>query len=369
MVQKEEEYLTRESNVRDSFIKQFNEQEKMLEDYMQSMADNINNTGKIHNSFRKEVVEEQEKTAEILVKLYKSYEKIEEERKKMEQLKKQIEKNVEDLSIESKKRPENEMEMYNRATQNLDTERQLLSSERQKLEQEFKKLSDLKEEINNLKIETQKKIEKRNIETISAGAELVLEWLNKLELGFYYQKFIDYGYDTLDICSLIEEPELIEMEITKIGHRKSLLNACSQLKERKSPLSISNDTDPQKNNPETSIEDKNIVQSNSTDNSSHPLLNSPKELSQKLEREKSLPRTTKLPDSGKPQGNVSTPNPTNKIPSADPTKTQSPAMKSPTTQPKSAVGLNPQLGFSQDLESSSSDTIYSETEEDIFADK
>jgi len=32
------------------------------------------------------------------------------------------------------------MEMYNRATQNLDTERQLLNSERQKLEQEFKKI-------------------------------------------------------------------------------------------------------------------------------------------------------------------------------------------------------------------------------------
>jgi len=79
----------------------------------------------------------------------------------MEELKKHIDRNVEELIVESKKRPEDEIEMFNKATKNLDTERQLLNNERQKLESEFKKLSDLKEDINNLKVETQKKLEKK----------------------------------------------------------------------------------------------------------------------------------------------------------------------------------------------------------------
>jgi len=182
-----------------------------------------------------------------------------------------------------------------------------------------------------------------------------LEWLNRLELGFYYQKFIDNGYDTLDICSLIEESDLIEMEISKMGHKKSLLSACALLKDKKLPTKLSND-DKQKNT-EAPPEEHTLSPSShpaTTDTSlPHPILNSPKPepptTSQKTS-ERTLPP--------KPQEPVKPPLNTSKGPQSDPKQ------KNPT--PKTSVGL----GFSPDLESSSSDTIYSETEEeDIFADK
>jgi len=172
----------------------------------------------------------------------------------MEEVKKQIDKNIEELTIESKKRPEEEIEIFQKATKNLDLDRQLLISERQKVETEIKKLSELKEDLNNFKTESQKKQEKKSIEVKSQGSELVLEWLNRLELSQYYQKFIDAGYETLEICSLIEESELIAMDINKLGHRKALLNACTQLKEKISPGKSQPTIDEKRKEPKYTIE-------------------------------------------------------------------------------------------------------------------
>jgi len=216
----------------------------------------------------------------------------------------------------------------------------------------------------------------------------VLEWLNRLEFSQYYQKFIDAGYETLEICSLIEESELIAMDIIKPGHRKALLNACTQLKEKISPgkpqPTDEKRKDPKYNTIEPPIlipEERNTtitttststhLQSMNTDTThSHPLANlskpdlipSQSNSSQNLERKHSVPERNVKTVGGNITGRSKTSNSSSlKSNQSDPKKNSH----------KGSVSFNStQLGFSQDLESSSSDTLYSETEEeDIFADK
>jgi len=63
------------------------------------------------------------------------------------------------------------------------------------------------------------------------GRQAVADWLNEHNLGQYYQKFVDCGYESLEVCALIDDTELVAMDIGKPGHRKALLQACQQLKE------------------------------------------------------------------------------------------------------------------------------------------
>jgi len=76
--------------MKENLTKLFSEQEKTHEDYMQSLADNLNTTGKVNTIFRKEIIEDQQKIADILLQMHKTIEKMEEERKQMEELKKKF---------------------------------------------------------------------------------------------------------------------------------------------------------------------------------------------------------------------------------------------------------------------------------------
>jgi len=54
---------------------------------------------------------------------------------------------MEHLISESNKKPQDEIDMYQRVTKKIDTEYQLIFDERQKLQEELKKLTEIKEEL------------------------------------------------------------------------------------------------------------------------------------------------------------------------------------------------------------------------------
>ena len=60
---------------------------------------------------------------------------------------------------------------------------------------------------------------------------IVEEWLRSLNLVHYTQAFIDNGYDDLEICKQIGEPDLDAIGVLKPSHRKEILNAVTTLKE------------------------------------------------------------------------------------------------------------------------------------------
>uniref|UniRef100_A0A7N8YD04 Sterile alpha motif domain-containing protein 5 n=1 Tax=Mastacembelus armatus TaxID=205130 RepID=A0A7N8YD04_9TELE len=67
---------------------------------------------------------------------------------------------------------------------------------------------------------------------------LVLEWLSKLHLAHYVESFIDNGYDDLEVCKQIGEPDLDAIGVHIEYHRHRLLTAVQRLKEednRKAP--------------------------------------------------------------------------------------------------------------------------------------
>lgn len=73
---------------------------------------------------------------------------------------------------------------------------------------------------------------------MSLGPNLVLEWLSKLDLAQYVESFIDNGYDDLEVCKQIGEPDLDAIGVQIQYHRHRLLTAVYRLKdddERKAP--------------------------------------------------------------------------------------------------------------------------------------
>ncbi|XP_035850581.1 SAM and SH3 domain-containing protein 1 isoform X1 [Sander lucioperca] len=73
---------------------------------------------------------------------------------------------------------------------------------------------------------------------MTQGPNLVLEWLSKLHLAQYVESFIDNGYDDLEVCKQIGEPDLDAIGVHIKYHRHRLLTAVHKLKnedERKSP--------------------------------------------------------------------------------------------------------------------------------------
>ncbi|XP_040925243.1 SAM and SH3 domain-containing protein 1-like [Betta splendens] len=73
---------------------------------------------------------------------------------------------------------------------------------------------------------------------MSQGPNLVLEWLSKLYLAEYVESFIDNGYDDLEVCKQIGEPDLDAIGVHIEYHRHRLLTAVQRLKEedkRKAP--------------------------------------------------------------------------------------------------------------------------------------
>ncbi|XP_054653739.1 sterile alpha motif domain-containing protein 5-like [Dunckerocampus dactyliophorus] len=73
---------------------------------------------------------------------------------------------------------------------------------------------------------------------MSQGPNLVLEWLSKLHLAQYVEAFLDNGYDDLEVCKRIGEPDLDAIGVRVRYHRNRLLSAVRQLKDgdkRKAP--------------------------------------------------------------------------------------------------------------------------------------
>ncbi len=73
---------------------------------------------------------------------------------------------------------------------------------------------------------------------MSQGPNLVLEWLSKLHLAQYVESFIDNGYDDLEVCKQIGEPDLDAIGVHIEYHRHRLLTAVKTLKDddkRKAP--------------------------------------------------------------------------------------------------------------------------------------
>uniref|UniRef100_A0A3Q2Q6J9 Sterile alpha motif domain-containing protein 5 n=1 Tax=Fundulus heteroclitus TaxID=8078 RepID=A0A3Q2Q6J9_FUNHE len=73
---------------------------------------------------------------------------------------------------------------------------------------------------------------------MSQGPNLVLQWLSKLHLAQYVESFLDNGYDDLEVCKQIGEPDLDAIGVRIQYHRHRLLTAVEELKEedrRKAP--------------------------------------------------------------------------------------------------------------------------------------
>jgi len=104
----------------------------------------------------------------------------------------------------------------------LELEREKLDNERKQMEAKKVMEADQK---SKQEPEPEKKVQKVQ------GRQAVADWLNEHNLGQYYQKFVDCGYESLEVCALIDDTELVAMDIGKPGHRKALLQACQQLKE------------------------------------------------------------------------------------------------------------------------------------------
>lgn len=64
---------------------------------------------------------------------------------------------------------------------------------------------------------------------MNQGPNLVLEWLSKLHLTQYVEAFIDNGYDDLEVCKQIGEPDLDAIGVRIEYHRHRLLKAVQTL--------------------------------------------------------------------------------------------------------------------------------------------
>ncbi|KAM9777504.1 LOW QUALITY PROTEIN: SAM and SH3 domain-containing protein 1-like [Neosynchiropus ocellatus] len=65
---------------------------------------------------------------------------------------------------------------------------------------------------------------------MSRGPNLVLEWLSRLHLAQYVESFLDNGYDDLEVCKQIGEPDLDAIGVQIQYHRHRLLGAVRQLR-------------------------------------------------------------------------------------------------------------------------------------------
>lgn len=66
---------------------------------------------------------------------------------------------------------------------------------------------------------------------MSKECNIVVEWLHSLHLGEYAESFIDNGYDDLEICKQIREPDLDAIGVFKQSHRIRLLQSVKRLRE------------------------------------------------------------------------------------------------------------------------------------------
>ncbi|XP_063533417.1 uncharacterized protein LOC134743729 isoform X6 [Cydia strobilella] len=65
----------------------------------------------------------------------------------------------------------------------------------------------------------------------STSGNIVIEWLRSLHLGQYAESFIDNGYDDLEICKQVGEPDLDAIGVLNPTHRARLLHSVRSLRE------------------------------------------------------------------------------------------------------------------------------------------
>uniref|UniRef100_A0ABD2W513 Sterile alpha motif domain-containing protein 5 n=1 Tax=Trichogramma kaykai TaxID=54128 RepID=A0ABD2W513_9HYME len=66
---------------------------------------------------------------------------------------------------------------------------------------------------------------------MSKACNIVVEWLHSLHLGEYAESFVDNGYDDLEICKQIRDPDLDAIGVLKQSHRLRLLQSVKRLRE------------------------------------------------------------------------------------------------------------------------------------------
>lgn len=63
------------------------------------------------------------------------------------------------------------------------------------------------------------------------ASNIVAEWLRSLHLGQYADSFIDNGYDDLEICKQVGDPDLDAIGVFNPAHRSRLLQSVRTLRE------------------------------------------------------------------------------------------------------------------------------------------
>lgn len=63
------------------------------------------------------------------------------------------------------------------------------------------------------------------------ASNIVAEWLRSLHLGQYSESFIDNGYDDLEICKQVGDPDLDAIGVFNPAHRNRLLQSVRTLRE------------------------------------------------------------------------------------------------------------------------------------------
>ncbi|KAJ7342031.1 hypothetical protein JRQ81_008421, partial [Phrynocephalus forsythii] len=61
-------------------------------------------------------------------------------------------------------------------------------------------------------------------------ANIVYEWLKTLKLSQYAESFVDNGYDDLEVCKQIGDPDLDAIGVSLPRHRRRLHDAVRRLK-------------------------------------------------------------------------------------------------------------------------------------------
>lgn len=64
-----------------------------------------------------------------------------------------------------------------------------------------------------------------------AASNIVCEWLRALGLSQYAESFLDNGYDDLEICKQVGDPDLDAIGVVSPLHRHKLLKSVRQLRE------------------------------------------------------------------------------------------------------------------------------------------
>lgn len=65
----------------------------------------------------------------------------------------------------------------------------------------------------------------------SSGPVIVYEWLKTLQLAHYVEAFVDNGYDDLEVCKQIGDPDLDAIGVLAPHHRQRIHEAVRRLKD------------------------------------------------------------------------------------------------------------------------------------------